>query len=152
MIKKILRFMGMFVLLIIGLVSLMGAWTYYKASAYESTAVPYVVETVSELSKWDVEVAKQYMAPEVMKTVSDEDWHKLFKFLSKMGRLNALEEPVFTNIRSVATIDEGAMTLVQYSVLGHYENGDANITIVLKDLEDSFEVFKFSLNSLALVE
>ncbi|ARU55874.1 hypothetical protein OLMES_1800 [Oleiphilus messinensis] len=64
-----------------------------------------------------------------------------------------MEEPEFNQVRSGAIVREGANTIVTYNtVLAHYENGDAQITIRLLDLGGSFEVYHFHVNSAALIE
>ena len=105
-----------------------------------------------ELSKWDVTVAKQYMAPEALKSVSDEDFSKLMKFLSKIGSLISIEDPQFQNLSSSVTTDTGTLTTVLYKFTARYENGDATITLKLKPIDSGYQIYYFNVNSMALAE
>ena len=46
---------------------------YYQSSQYDGTVIPYIQKVLPELSTWDPEVVKQYMAPEVLGTVTDKN-------------------------------------------------------------------------------
>ncbi len=150
MLKKILKGIGKFILVIIVLFTLIGAWTFYKSSGYEETAVPYITKIVPIISKWDHDSSKVYFVPEVLNETSDEDFKKVYKFLSKMGAFISMEAPQFTNVSSSATTENGTMTLVTYTIAAKYSNGDATITIILKEIENGFQLHTFNLNSMAL--
>jgi hypothetical protein len=152
MFKKILKGLGIAFLLLVILFVGIGVWTGYKSAAYKETAVPYIKIVVPEISKWDHALMKSYMSPETFEGVTDANFEKVVSYLGKMGALISMEEPVFQTVSSSATVQNGAATIVNYSVLAKYENGDANISISLKEVEDSFEVYKFNLNSMALAE
>ena len=150
--KKIFMILGGIFLVIILLIIGMGLFTWYKSSKYEETAVPYIQSTVPELSKWDPELARTYMVPKVLEEISDEDFAKIFKYLSKLGSLKKINEPKFAEISTGATFGDGKQTLVTYTIDAVYENGDATITIVLLDLGTAFQVYRFNVNSMALAE
>lgn len=152
MLKKIFKWIGFFLLGLILLFVLFAAYTGYKEAEYKDTAVPYINEVIPQISEWNPEKAKSFFVPATFEDVSQEDFEKLFRWFSKLGSLKSMDEPVFTQVYSGATVREGASTIVTYTVLGHYENGEAQITIHLLDLGDSFEVYHFSVNSSALIE
>ena len=58
----------------------------------------------------------------------------------------------FTQVYSGATVQDGANTIVTYSLLAHYENGDAQLTIQLLDLGESFQIYYLNVNSSALID
>ena len=152
MLKKILKVLAIIILLIAVLFAGMYIWVSIISSKYNETAIPYIENVMPELSKWDVDVAKQYMAPEALKAVSDEDFSKLMKFLSKIGSLKSIEEPQFQNASSSVTTGTGTLTTVLYTFTAHYEFGDASITLKLKPVENGYQVYYFNVNSMALAE
>lgn len=143
-------FGGIFLVIVLAIGG-MGLFAWYKTSQYDDTAVPYVKTTMPELSKWNPEITKKYMAPEVMEQTTDKHFTKVNKYLSKLGPLVSFEEPSFTNIHTGATFENGKQTIVTYTIDAKYENGDAVISISLLDLGNSFQVWKFNVNSSALM-
>ena len=152
MFKKILKWVGIFLLGLVVLFVLLAAYTGYKQSEYSETAVPYIKKVIPIISEWNPEKSKPLFVPSTFDNVSDEDFSKLFKWFSKLGALKSIDEPQFSRVTSSTTVREGAHTIITYGVLAHYENGDAQISIRLLDLGNSFEIYHFNLNSQALIE
>lgn len=150
--KKVLMIFGGIFLVIILAFGGMGLFAWYKASQYDDTAVPYVKSALPVLSQWDPEVIKEYMVPKVMEQTTKEDFSKIIKYLSKLGALSSFEEPSFTNINTGATLENGKQTIVTYTINAVYENGDAFVTMSLLDLGKSFQIYKFHINSKALMD
>ncbi|MCP3176516.1 hypothetical protein MJO47_05320 [Desulfuromonas sp. KJ2020] len=150
--KKVFMVLGVVSLVVVLAMAGIGIFTWYKSSQYKDTAVPYIKATVPELSKWDPEVIKGYMAPEGIKDVSDENFVKIIRYLSKLGALLSMEEPSFSNIYTGSTLEGGSQTIVTYTIDATYEKGDAEITMTLLDLGNTFQVYKFHISSMALVE
>lgn len=150
--KKVFMVLGgIFFVVILGIAG-MGSYAWYKSSQYEETAVPYIKATVPVISNWDTEVIKGYMVPEVLAETTDGDFAKIIKYLSKLGSLKKMEEPSFARIYTGATINDGKNTYVTYNINAEYEKGAAVINIVLLDLGDHFQIYRFHINSMALVE
>jgi hypothetical protein len=63
-----------------------------------------------------------------------------------------MEEPQFTQVYAGTTAEDGGNTYVTYTVLASYENGDAVLTIQLLDLGESFAIYQFNVNSIALLD
>ena len=152
MFKKILKWVGILLSGLIVLFALLAAYTFYKQSEYSETAVPYIKKAIPIISEWNPENSKPLFVASTFDNVSDEDFSKLFKWFSKLGALKSMDEPQFAQVSSSDTAREGANTIVTYGVVAHYENGDAQITIRLLDLGNSFEIYQFNLNSKALIE
>lgn len=152
MIKKILKGLGVAFLVLITLFIGLGVWAGYKSSAYEETAVPYIKQAVPEISKWDAPTMKSYMSSETFEGVSDPDFNQVVLFLSKMGAFISMEEPVFQRVNTSASVQQGSGTFVHYTIAAKYENGDANIIIALKEIDNGFEVYHFNVNSMALTK
>ena len=111
-----------------------------------------MAKTIPELSKWDPEIIKSYMSPELHSEVSDSDLIKMTRIMSKMGTLIATGEPVFKNVISTSTVENGSMTLVTYLVPAKYANGDATLTLILKEKNESFDIYNFNVDSMVLFE
>ena len=150
MIKKILKGAGITLLVLVALIIGAGVWTGYKSAKYEKTAIPYMVKAIPEISKWKPDIMRSYMSPEIMAEVSDEDFIQMTNVLSKMGALVSTAEPVFQSVRTSSSVQTGSMTLVTYIVPAIYENGDAKLTVVLKEKNESFEIHRFNVDSMAL--
>ncbi len=150
MLKKILLWLGgVFVAILVLLIGV-AVWTGYQSADYETTAVPYIEEAIPRISSWDPVTIKSYMSPEVMAEIPEEQFLETTKAFTKLGDLESVGKPEFTKIMSNATITEGSGTLVTYVVPVKYSNGDATITIILKDLGESFEIYNLNINSMAL--
>ncbi len=150
MVKKILKGIGITFLVLVSLIVATGIWSGYKSAGYEKTAIPFMAKAIPEISKWQPEVMKSYMAQETLAEVSNDDFLELVRILSKMGALISTGEPVFQTVSSSSTMQNGSMTLITYHIPAKYENGDANLTVVLKEKEESFEVYRFNVDSMAL--
>jgi hypothetical protein len=130
----------------------MAAYFYLKSHEYSKTAVPYIKKVIPEISTWDPVVSKKYMAADVLASLKDEDLNKLMHWLSKLGSLKSIEEPSFVNVSTSATVKNGKQTIATYTILAHYEHGDANITMRLLEFNNGFKVYQFNVNSNALIE
>jgi hypothetical protein len=124
--------------------------TQREAAAYEPTAVPYLKMVIPELSTWDPQTIKSYMAPESLRNTPEENIIKIVEHLSKLGALKELAEPDFSKLFTSAAVDGGREKIVTYSIDAVYENGNAVLTVSLLDLGDSFQIYKFNFNSSAL--
>ncbi|KZN30448.1 hypothetical protein N480_05705 [Pseudoalteromonas luteoviolacea S2607] len=152
MFKKILKGLGFTLLVIIGLFTFALAWTSYKAASYEETAIPYMDKAIKDISTWQVDTVRSYLVVSTNDRVSESDLQALVKGLSKMGRLIEIGEFQFMNVSSTAMAGEASGSFVTYRVPAKYENGDGLITITLQEVDDSFQVYSFNLNSLALLK
>ncbi len=151
MLKKILIGIGVVVLVIVLAIVAAGAWVFHARSAYAETAVPYIKKAVPALTSWDPAQLKLYMDPDVLKTMPDDKVQKLEAWLSTLGHLKGMDEPVFVNVWSGAYTGTGAMKLVTYTVHAHFDAGDGDIFIRLRDRDGGFTVYTFNVNSDALL-
>jgi len=110
-VKKFLKIIGIIFLCIIALFGAIATYTYLKSAEYKETAVPYIKEKIPELSLWNPEVAKKYLAPEALEITKDEDLAKLMRWFSKLGNLKSFDEPQFVNVSSSATLSKGQQTI-----------------------------------------
>ncbi len=135
-------------------VAISGFYIYknVQASRYESTAVPYIKQVLPKISTWDPALAREYMAAEVLETVSVEELKNLMGWLSKIGELQSIGDPNFENRSTGGNTDSEQKPVITYSVDARYSTGDATVTISLLDNSGSYEVYHFNFQSLALAQ
>ncbi len=145
--KKLFAYIGF--VFIVGFSSYFG-YGYVQANKYADTAIPYMEKVLPQLSTWDAAIARQFMAPEVAQTVTEENLQKLMLALSKLGSLNSITEFSFKN--SVG-IDDGLLsggTVITYDVESEYSTGAAVVTLRLLERSGAYELYHFNFQSAAL--
>lgn len=150
--KKALKILGIIFLAIIIVISSLFAYTYLKSSEYNEEAIPYIEKVIPELSTWNTEIVKKYSAPEALANIKDEELEKLMRWFSKLGNLKSIEKPKFVNFSNYSSLESGQKTILSYNIIAHYENGDALIEMRLLEVENGFQVYRFNLNSSALID
>ncbi len=101
---------------------------------------------------WDFEKLRPLLTPESLKEFETERGQKTYKMFSKLGVLESFEEPQFLGAKSGATVTEGAYDIVKFSMLGHFEAGDAQFAITLATAGDSYLIHYININSDAFLE
>ena len=144
--------MGITLLVIICLFVILAVWTSFKASGYKETAMPYLTPALTEISKWDAQTLKSYMTPTSIEGVADDDLSKIIRAFSKLGDLKKLGEYQFINVSTKAVTGDGSGTFVTYKIPASFENGEAQITVTLKEEGESFSIYHFNINSMAMIE
>jgi hypothetical protein len=152
MIKNMLKGIGVAFLLIIGIFASLGIWTAYQSATYEKTAVPYIASAIPDISTWDPIIMKSYMAPETLEGVPVADFEQVAIYLRKLGYFISMEQPQFQTITTDTSTQNGPLTLVSYLIPVQYEHGQATLSVVLKEKENSFEVYRFNVDSMALLK
>jgi hypothetical protein len=123
-----------------------------QGNQYTDTAVPFTKQVVTEISKWDPEITKKLMSPEILATIPEDRFVRAMTWFSKLGALQEMEEPEFEKLYIGEKTEIGAQTLIEYTVAAKYENGEALINIKLRDKDDGFDVYRFNLRSSTLTE
>jgi hypothetical protein len=150
--KKILQAIIIIFLLIVALIISLVTYSYFKAEQYNNSAVPYINQKIPELSSWNPEEMKKYIAPDTSQKNTDEYLTILTLKLAELGQLKNFDEPQFVNIESIETLLDGKQTIATYNILTRYENGDANITMRLLEGDDGFKIYTFYVGSIAPIE
>jgi len=121
-------------------------YMHYQSVQYENTALPYVKMVIPEISKWDSEIIKQYMSPEVLAGISEDNLQNTVSNLSKLGSLIKMREPKYSNSDTFPTKSGIEIKIVTYKIDAEYENGNADITLGLLEKGESFQVHNFNMN------
>jgi len=122
-------------------------YDHMQSTKYDVLAVPYIKKVLPVLSHWDVEQVKQYLAPEVLQTVSDKNLKTLLTSLSQIGTLESISEIELKNTKSVED-DQGL--IVTYDVEAQYSTGPATVTLRLLDMGEGYRLYYFNFQSQAL--
>ncbi|MCK5913787.1 MAG: hypothetical protein KAG12_07890 [Desulfuromusa sp.] len=123
---------------------------YYQSSQYDGTVVPYIEEMLPKLSTWDPVVVKQFMAPAVLKTVTDENLTSIMEALAGIGELQSIGEMKFKKRATGGAGDLVQQPVITYTVKAQYSTGEAIVTISLLDKGNSYDVYHFNFETEAL--
>ena len=119
---------------------------------YTEVAQPYLEKNMPAVVSWDFERLRPLLTPESLNEFETERGQKIYKLFSKLGALKSFEEPQFLGAKAGVTISEGAYDIVNFSMLGHFEAGDALFTITLAEDGDSYLIHHININSDAFLE
>ena len=131
------------------------AFFYYEhtqSAQYDGTAVPYIQKVLPEISTWNPEVVKQYLAAEVLQTVSEENLKNILAELSKIGELRSIEKFKFKKKSTGGEGDTQQQPVITYIVAAQYSTGEATVTISLLDKGGAYKVQHFNFESGALFQ
>ncbi len=122
-----------------------------KGDDFEQTAIPYLKRVIPEISRWDLETTRMFMAAEALQGISDERFTQIITQFSRMGELQSFEEPEFEKVRTDES-PSGPKTVVSYKVIAKYANGDAHLNFILLENNKTYEIYLFNLSSKALAD
>ncbi len=127
-------------------------YDHYKSSEYDDTALPYISEAITEISKWDAATTKALMPISVAEKIPDEKFVTAMDWFSRLGPLKSIDTPKFEDLHVGKQVDLGEQTIVEYNVDAKYTNGDATINLKLLVQDDAFEIYSFNFSSETLLE
>jgi len=146
-----------FVLIAIWAVSIaaaVGGLELYKShqgTEFDKTAIPYIREVIPEISTWNPETVKALMAPEIAATIPEEKFIRAMLFFSKLGALQSIDKPEFSEAHIDQETDIGTQTIIEYKIDALYENANAEINLQLLKKGASFEIYRFNFSSEVLL-
>ncbi len=125
-------------------------YDYSQSQKYDTLAVPYIEEVLPKLSSWDLDQVKGCMAPEVLRTVSDEQLGGLLKALSQLGELKSIGETSFKNKADGDAKSAVAGNIVTYDIETEYSSGPVMVTLRLLDKGGVYQLYYFNFQSESL--
>ena len=147
--KKFLKIIGILGVVIVLAIGLLVALFFHEKAKYARTAVPYIQEVVPEIAaNWDPAVARHHFASWALDQAPPGDMEKIFKFLSKLGKLKRLGDPSLRSIYYHA----GVGTIISYAVDATFDAGEAMISVGVLDDGHNLSIVSFYINSMALVQ
>jgi len=123
---------------------------YYQSSQYDGTVIPYIQKVLPELSTWDPEIVKQYMAPEVLSTITAEDLKYTMERLAQIGELQSIDKMKFKKKATGKAGDLVQQPVITYTVNAQYSTGKATVTIALLDKGGVYQIYHFKFGTEAL--
>ena len=152
MFKKVLKFIGIFLLGFVLLFVVLAIWLSITSSKHTEKATPYLNKNIPLISKWDFEKLRPLLTQPALEQFETEQGQKIFKFFSKLGEAKSFEEPKFVNSKSSVTTTEGAKEMVIFNMGGHFENGYATFTITLESDDYEYKIQHLKINSDVFIE
>ncbi|MBE0502442.1 MAG: hypothetical protein IBX47_13515 [Desulfuromonadales bacterium] len=150
--KKFFIMIAVWLLTIVSITVGIKLYEKQEGAAYSDKAQPYIEQVIADLSKWDPEITRRLIAPEVLETIPEERVVRVMTLSAKLGELQSMEEPVFKKLYLDEPIDIGIETVLEYDVKAKYANGDAMIALKLLDRDGIFKLYRFHISSDLLVE
>ena len=112
-----------------------------EATAYIEEAVPRIAST------WNPQDLIDRASPQLLAGVkSPDDWERLFTVYRRLGALRKLEKPT-GGITSGAFAGTGAFTIGQYTANATFENGQAQLQIQVRLVDNAWKIDGFHINS-----
>ncbi|MGD9019126.1 MAG: hypothetical protein PVF84_02690 [Desulfuromonadales bacterium] len=145
--KKYFVLIALWVVSIAAAVGGLEIYKSYQGQEFDKTAVPYIRQVIPEISTWDPETVKALMAPEVAATIPDEKFIRAMRFFSKLGALQSIDEPEFSEAHVDRETDIGRQTILEYKIDARYENDEAEINLQLLEKGSSYEIYRFNFSS-----
>lgn len=142
MVKSVIRFFGLFLLLI----SFLGAGLFLLANQdkniNDEKISKYLRENMPIFVGWDFSKAKDLLSTQAYQSFTTPKGEKLYKTFSTLGKLKSFDIPVYEKISS----DENH-TYYYYEMLGHFENADALIETKLFKERDGYKIHYINFKS-----
>lgn len=152
MFKKVLIVIGSFFLVLIITFICIGIWFAHSSSKYTEVAKPYLEINIPAAVSWDFEQLRPLLTPEALEAFETDRGQKIYKMFSKLGPLQSLEEPRFLGSKTGATTKNGTFDIINFTILGHFEAGDAQVAVTLATSGDSYLIHYIHINSDAFLE
>lgn len=145
--KKYFVLIALWVVSIAAAVAGLEIYKSYQGTEFDKTAIPYIREVIPKISTWNPETVKALMAPEIAATIPEEKFVRAMRFFSKLGALQSIDEPEFSEAHIDQETDIGKQTIIVYRVDALYENAEAEINLQLLKKGESFEIYRFNFSS-----
>jgi hypothetical protein len=147
--KKVLVVAGGVILVVLIVLGCFVGYASYEGSKLDASSKAYVDECVPAIvSAWSKDALLQRSSPEllnILKAKPDETDLLLAKF-SKLGALRQYDGAKGDSFVAYNTAG-GKTTTANYTATARFENGDAQITIRLIQLDGQWRILLFNVNS-----
>ncbi len=152
MFRKFLKIIGSFFLVLIVIFICIGIWSAINSSKHMKVAKPYLDKNMPTAMSWDFEKLKPLLTPEALKEFETVRGQKIYKYFSKLGVYKSFKEPNFLGAKTGVSVTEGGYDLLTFSMLGHFEAGEAMVIVTLAPKDDSYLIHHININSDAFLE
>ena len=144
------KYFVLITLWVVSIAAAVGGLELYKShqgAEFDKTAIPYIRTVIPQISTWDPETVRALMAPEIAANIPDERFVRAMHLFSKLGALQSIDEPKFSEASVDQETEIGKQTIVEYKIDAQYENSEAEITLQLLERGESYEIYRFNFSS-----
>lgn len=146
--NKLLKFFGGLFLLLLLVAGIAAAIFIPKGLALDKDAIAYIETNVPLIvATWNSEELLTRAAPEILQPGAKQQMSDLFAWFSKLGKLQKLHQPVGRVGTGVYPGSQFNGTWGDYVANADFEGGTAQIKVVLRRNEDSWQIMGFHVNS-----
>ncbi len=121
---------------------------YYQSAQqekhYEKTALPWVVDSLWQVSGWRTADVWPLLAPEAKEVVTKQQLDAVLAQYAPLGRFISLGDARFSRLASILSMLSSDQR-IGYSALAAFENGEAVVTLVLLEREGRFYIYNINL-------
>lgn len=150
---RLVRLSGNVLLALIVAGALYAGYIVVKTKRDNAEAAAYISAAVAAMAaNWDVEELQKRAAPEWLSPADKAGLRTLFARLAALGKLKALDAPMgrVGNGAFPGTLING--TWAEYAVVGQFDAGPSEFRMVLKRVDDGWQVAAFRVRSDALAK
>ncbi|SDX01566.1 hypothetical protein [Marinobacter mobilis] len=150
MTNKLLKTAGYLILALT--VAAIGTVVWYGINASRNTdiAQPYFDAHLPVIVGWDFDALEPLLTPSLKASFSSDEGQRVFRRLSQLGELQSFEQLQYIGADAQVAVDGGAYDLLQFTLLGHFREGDALVLVTLAQTDDSFLVHGLNIRSDAI--
>lgn len=152
MFKKLLKILGSFFLVLIVLLVGVSIWFGINASKNTDIARPYFETHLPAILSWDYQRLAPLLTPSMQEQLASERGDRFLRLFAKLGTLQSYEQLQYVGANTGVSTDEGAFDLSHFTLLGHFDAGDARISIVLAKTGDQYLVHGLNIQSDVFLE
>lgn len=113
---------------------------------FESTALPATKTLLSEISNWERQTLLDNLGPEAKQSLNDQQLEKMLNHYRQFGRFLSADNLVFSKLASALSLF--GQHRVNYSGVGQFESGMANVNITLTQNNGQFFIYNFSITKI----
>ena len=145
--KKILIILGSLFLIIIVAIGALIGFAAYNGTKLDSSSKEYIeINLPSIIAPWNALELDKRASLHFKMAVSTEQIDKLFQKLSELGKNKFIGEPEGSSLMSYTT-EAGKQITAKYVIPCSFENGEADIQILLIMEEDQWLISGFHVDS-----
>lgn len=129
------------------------AYIWNKSTSYvhEEKAVEFIQENLNTIVSCETKKLIPILTAELQEELTDSvDQSCKIKY-SDAGELLSFGKPEFINVKYPPSVKQGvAASHIEFKTVGHFENGDLLISLVLTEELDSFKIKSLHLSELSV--
>ncbi|PSU50207.1 hypothetical protein C9J12_05600 [Photobacterium frigidiphilum] len=149
---KFLKVVGAIILTIAVLVVSLMYWASTETQEVTDAATPFIEESLPLFTTWDATQFEHLFTPDGLAAVQSDKGKKIINYISKVGKLNTFEPPVFVKSTSSISTTSGSREIAIFTVHAQFENGAGDLTLKLVRSESGYLFETVNVNSDVFLE